>query len=145
MSKKAETIWNPRLNRSYGAECASDYAANLTIADTLDRLRELVENYKRLAKDAIPVVAGMTADDFSAFRDGLKEERRGRFAGDAWCERFGAVLMPQPMMNVSIVADQFKVPFGVAWIRCQEHRPDLLKVKVPRAEGRPQPPSETPQ
>ena len=125
------TETNPRyqMSRAMNGEQDSDYTKALTECLTLDDLRALVDAYKPLALDAVPVVAAMTDADFLVFRKGLKSERRGKFAGEAWAERFGAVLMPLPMMRITQIKDQFKVPFGVAWQRCKEHRPDLLQVE----------------
>jgi len=119
-----------QMSRAMSGSQDRDYAKALTDCSTLAELRELVTAYAPLALDAQPVVAAMTDADFTKFLKGLKSERRGKFAGDAWAQKFGAVLMPWPMMRVTQIADQFKVPFGVAWFRCKELRPDLLKVDV---------------
>ena len=37
-----------------------------------------------------------------------------------------AILLP--MMRITELASQFQAPFGVAWYRCKELRPDLLEV-----------------
>lgn len=116
------------MSRAMNADQDADYTKALTECLTLDELRELVNAYAPLALDAQPVVAAMTADDFTEFRKGLKSERRGKFAGVEWAQRFGAVLMPLPMMRITQIAQEFKVPFGVAWQRCKDIRPDLLKV-----------------
>lgn len=104
------------------------YARQLTDCSTLDELRALVTFYSDLSVDAVSVVAAMTADDFTEFRRGLRSERKGRFAGEPWMLRFGAVLMPMPMLRISQIADQFKAPFDVTWRRLRDVRPDLLTV-----------------
>jgi hypothetical protein len=108
---------------------AEAYTQRLTDCATLDELRELMTLYSDLAIDGGRVVATMTEADFKDFRRGLKSERKGRFAGEAWAKRFAAVLLPLPMFRISQVAEQFQVPFFVAWQRLQDVRPDLLVVE----------------
>lgn len=128
MSQQLEPQWQPRLSRHMGDDQDRQYAEQLTLADTLERLKELLTNYRPLAEDAFQVVETMTEDDFQEFRKGLKKERKGRFAGEAWAEKYAAIVMPLPMMRVTEVAAQFKAPFGVTWQRCKDLRPDLLAV-----------------
>jgi hypothetical protein len=120
------------MNRTFGGEPDRDYTKALTTCDTLDDLRALVTAYEPIAIDAPSVVATMTAEDFAEWRRGLKIERRGKFAGEAFAKKFGAILMPMPMMRISMIADEYKAPFGVTWMRLKELRPDLLQ-----AGGRP--------
>lgn len=129
------------LSRAMLAEHDTDYAKALTVCDSLADLKALVTRYQELVVDAVPVVAAMTEADFQAFRKGLKSERRGKFAGEEWAERFGAVLMPLPMMTITQVAAQFQAPFGVTWQRLRDLRPDLLEVPPARAShGTPEQP-----
>jgi len=116
------------VNRSIYADCVSDYTKALDQCRTVADLQALVHDYGDVAVDAVPVVDAMTAKDWSAFKRGLRRERQGTFAGDAWVERFGPILMPFPMLKIAAVAEEFKVPFGVAWMRLREVRPDLLKL-----------------
>ena len=109
----------------------ASYTRHLTECATLDDLRALVTRYHTLAVDAVPIVATMTDAEFPEFRRGLKQERKGRFAGLAWAKAYGAVLMPMPMFQISRVAIEFHVPFSVAWRRIQDVRPDWLKEAKP--------------
>ncbi len=118
------------MSRAMGGEQDRDYANALGACNNLNDLRALVTAYEPLARDAKPVVDLMTEADFRAFRKGLLSERKGRFAGDEWAKRFGAVLMPLPMFRITQIAEQFKAPFGVAWQRCKDLRPDLLEVEL---------------
>jgi hypothetical protein len=111
------------------SKSAEAYTQQLTECGTLDELRGLMALYSDLAIDAGRIVAKMTDADFVEFRRGLKQERKGRFAGHEWAERFSAVMMPLPMLRVTIMADQFHVPFNVALMRIQELRPELLVVE----------------
>lgn len=114
-----------------GGQQDADYAAALTKCESLAELRELITVYAELAVDAKAVVDAMTEAEWPAFVKGLKSERRGKFAGDDWAKRYGAILMPMPMMRISEIASQFQAPFGVAWQRCRDIRPDFLAVKSP--------------
>ena len=113
------------MSQSKGPE---DFAQRLTDCATLAELRELMTLYSDLAIDAGRIVASMTDDDFREFRRGLKSERKGRFAGEAWAQRFNAVLMPMPMFRIAMIADEYKAPFSVTWGRLKALRPDLLVV-----------------
>ena len=116
------------LTRSLVGEHAKEYADALTHAETLEQLRALVEDYCQLALDAWPIAQALTDDEFQAFRAGLKKERRGQFAGHDWATRFGAILLPWPMFRIALLAEEYKVPFGLAWARYLELRPDLLSL-----------------
>lgn len=105
------------------------YTRALTECSTLDDLRALMIRYAELAVDAARVVDSMTDEDMAEFRRGLRQERKGRFAGEPWAQRFAAVLMPLPMMRVSQLAREYHAPFDVALRRIKELRPDLLRVE----------------
>lgn len=111
-----------------GGEQDKDYVNGLSACQSMADVRALVEEYKELALDAAVAVQKLSEKDWPAFKRGLKSERRGKYAGDAWARRFASILMPLPMMRISEIASQFQAPFGVAWARCKELRPDLLKV-----------------
>lgn len=104
------------------------YSAMLSKCSTLAELRAHVLAYEDLALDAVAVVHEMTAADFREWQIGLKMERRGKFAGEDFMRRFGAVLMPQPMLRITMLADEYCVPFVVAHQRLKDVRPDLLEL-----------------
>ena len=124
-----------RMSRSLGADQDAEYAASLTTCDSADDVRALLIAYRPLVLDALLVAAKMTAEDFRVFRIGLKQERRGKYAGDEWMHRFGAILMPQPMMTVTQIAQQYKAPFGVTYQRLKDLRPDLLQIGATNVES----------
>jgi len=96
---------------------ARDYAKGLTAATTLDELLKHIGLYDRVAGDAIETASKMTADQFEEFRDGLRKERRGKFAGEDFAIKYGDILMPRVMFKVSMVAEHFKAPWGCVYIR----------------------------
>ncbi len=117
-----------KLSRAMNGEQDADYTKALTACQNVAEVKALVSEYAELAVDAVPLAEAMTDADWAEFQRGLKSERRGKFAGEDWMHRFGAILMPLPMMTITQIADQYKAPFGVAWFRCRDLRPDLLKV-----------------
>lgn len=105
---------------TYISEQPSDYAKALDRAETLILLKITVSEYKILAEDAYSIVHEMDEQDFSEWRAGLKKERRGKFAGEQFSDKFGPLLMPETMLKASLVAHRFKVPWGLAYIRIRE-------------------------
>lgn len=117
------------------ARDAATYTRKLTDCASLDELRALVSDFADLAVDAVPIVTKMTADDFTEFRRGLRQERKGRFAGVPWMERFGAILLPMPMIRISELAERFGAPFHITARRLKELRPDLFEPLPPAPAG----------
>lgn len=105
---------------SHFDEIPEQYREALDKATTLPKLLAAVKLYGEVAIDAVQIVEKMTAADFYDWQAALKKERRGTFMGEADMERFGPLLMPETMVKVSIVADQFKVPWGLAYNRLRE-------------------------
>lgn len=105
---------------SYYSDFAKEYTIGLRQCTTLERLREFGLHWGGLCTDAFDVVRRMTEQDFSIFRHGLAKESKGKYAGDAWAVSYGAILMPEMLMRVSMVADQFHAPWGTAFIRLEQ-------------------------
>lgn len=59
-------------------------------------------------------------EDFLQWRAGLAAERKGKFAGEDFMRKFGAILMPANLVRIGMIASQFKVPFGLAFRRMHE-------------------------
>lgn len=106
---------------TYISEQPTDYAEALGAADTLEKLRATTGNWIPLAEDANKVVVGMTPADFKAWRKGLAKERKGQFAGEEFMKKYGAVLMPEKMLKVSMIAMKFQAPWGCTYIRLKEN------------------------
>ena len=107
---------------SYLDELASDYRDQLDGVQSLPDLKAVMAKWEPVAGDAFDTVAGMTKADFADFQGGFAKERRRRFAGVAWAERFGAILLPEMLLRISVLADQFSVPEGALFIRALEER-----------------------
>jgi hypothetical protein len=99
---------------------APSWNAGLDGAGSLKELRAFVRGWPTLAPDAIAAARAMKAADWDDWRRGLASERKGEFAGEAWADKFGALLIPRRMLRASALASQFFVPFGVAWIRLRD-------------------------
>jgi len=108
----------------YLDETFNEYGEALDRAKSLDDLREVVTQYRRFAYDAVRLVAKMKANEWPAFKKGLRLERKGKFAGEDFAKKYGAVLMPEVMFKVGMIAHQFHVPWGCAFL----HAKDLGKI-----------------
>lgn len=104
----------------YCDETLNDYGKALDDAKSLHDLRSVVAAYRRFADDAHGIVSQMEDGEWQTFKKGLRLERKGKFAGDDWAKKYGAVLMPEIMLHIGLIALQFKVPWGCAFIRAKE-------------------------
>jgi hypothetical protein len=77
----------------------------------------------------------MKREDFRQWRKGLAKERKGQFAGEDFAIRFGALLLPELLLKVGMVAVIFNAPWGCAYIRMKEAG-QLPKVTVSDKEAR---------
>ena len=104
----------------YTSDTNKDYVDGLTKATTLGELQRHVHTYQRVADDAWKIAQEMDAAAFHEWRTGLRMERKRQFAGEQWAERYGALLMPRVLMEVEMVSNHFKAPWGCAYIRLKE-------------------------
>ena len=91
----------------------------LDSAASLDSLTHVLHTWRELCPDAWDA-RPTTTTEFDDWRHGLAKERKGRSNAEAWMDRYGAVIIPAKLMEVSIVAEQYKVPWGLAYIRLAE-------------------------
>jgi len=94
-----------------------DYRKAIDGATTPKELQKAIAGFKDLAEDALDAAKKMSKKDFLTFRKGLQRERDGVFAGKVWNKKFGPILLPKVMMEVSMLAAKYKVPFGTAYNR----------------------------
>lgn len=97
-----------------------DYNRGLDAAGSPAELRAFLKGWPTLAPDARKCARTLRDDNWQRWRDGLAKERKGEFAGEAWAEEFGDILMPGRMLRTSMVMNQFVVPWGLAWKRLDE-------------------------
>ena len=115
-----ETEVHSYIRIGYVSETPKDYSAGLSKCKTLAALRDHVQTYRRVADDAWQVVKDMELPAFLELQAGLRKERRGKYAGDAWAEKYMNVMLPEILFRVSMVAERFKVPWGCAYIRLKD-------------------------
>ena len=127
----------PRV--SYMDESDRQYSVALSRVRSLRGLKLLLTEWRWITGDAAKVAAAMTAQDFKDFLKALFKERRGEYCGDAATERFGEILVPVPMLQVTLVAAQFHAPWGTAYIRLREE--GYLDESSGQAVYKPRPPA----
>lgn len=108
------------LTVTYLSDFPKEWSLGLDQCKNLPRLREFGLHWGGVCTDAWDVIRKMNEQDFSLFRYGLAKERKGHYAGDAWFGQFGAILMPELLFRVSMIAEQFSAPWGLAWMRCEQ-------------------------
>lgn len=105
---------------NYVSDNGKDYCDGVRRCRTLKELKKFTQDWNYLCADAAEVAGLMTAKDWPEFKRGLKSESKGEFAGDEWVKRFGDILLPALVLQVGMIAEHFKAPFGCAFIRCKE-------------------------
>jgi hypothetical protein len=104
----------------YLTDPVKGYVDGVRAATTLAELQAHIRKHRRIAVDALCVADRMTAEDFVEFRKGLPKVRRPFKGFELWTTRYGALVLPIVMLEVSMIADQFKAPWGCAFIRAKE-------------------------
>ena len=94
------------------------YGKAIDGARNVEELRGAIAPFRDIAADALEATGGDF--DWREFRRGLRLERSGAFAGEAWAARYYVILMPEVMLRVQMVADHYCVPWGVAWRRLRQ-------------------------
>lgn len=104
---------------SYTSEIDREYISGLCKQETLAGLTQFLEEHRLVFPDAY---AARPLDDaaFSVFYQGLLAERRKEFAGESWNATYGAILLPEVLMYVGLLAIKFYVPWGCAFQRYLE-------------------------
>ena len=103
----------------YMSDQVTDYVEALPKCKTLDDLKALLIGFHTIAPDAL-AQCPRDEKEFKLFMLGLKKERRGKFAGPDFMERYGAVLMPALMIRISSIANQYGAPWGLVFIRLRD-------------------------
>ncbi len=106
---------------TFYSECDKEYSDGLKNCDSLSKLVAYVVKWKPLASDAYEIVRFMNTIDWDEFLKGWKKERRGKFAGEEWSAKYGAIILPEMLLRVSMTAMQFKVPWGLAFHRLKDN------------------------
>lgn len=99
----------------YYTEPVASYQKGITDAMTLEELKTHLKKYRTIASDALESI-----DDnfnFKEFKAGLNKERKKKFAGPDWANKYMVIIMPKVLYEASMIAHNFKVPWGLAYIR----------------------------
>ncbi len=108
---------------------AKGYGKAIRKAKDRSALLQAINLYAVAADDAQRCAEKMTDKDFADFRRDLPKVAKE--TSPEWAEeftkRFGDIVMPAKMLIASLLADQFKAPWGTAFIRCQETGWSMLK------------------
>lgn len=104
------------------SEPVQQYVADVGSVKSLGELLQLASKWHALASDAIAIIAAMSHEDFDVYTRGMRQERRGFFAGHAFAEKYAAIQMPEVMFVVAWKAQEYKAPWGMCYIRMRDAR-----------------------
>jgi hypothetical protein len=104
------------LKIGYYSECNVEYVSAVKKCRTLEELQKIVSDYREIAEDAYQSVQKMDDLLFEQFCKGRNKTKPSM----RWMEMYGPVLLPRIIIEVGLVAAQFCVPFGTAYIRMKE-------------------------
>lgn len=99
---------------TYLSEHPEIYTKALDQVQTHSDLLELLKEWETVAWDALDLAQKFDNKRFDKFLTDLKKERKGKFSKNEDC---AVIMMPEIMFKTSIIAEQFKVPWGCAFIR----------------------------
>lgn len=109
----------------YITEICKPYVDGVRKCKSKDELEQFVNLYWReLAQDALDAIRSKEFI-WSQYKNGLKLEKRGEYAGDEWAEKYAAILLPAVIMYVGLQAVHFHAPDGCVFIRMEQE--GLLK------------------
>lgn len=101
---------------TYYSECDVEYVKAVKSCKSLGELRKIVEEYRELAEDAYQAVQKMDDLLFEQFCKGRNRSKPSL----KWMEMYGPVLLPKKILEIGLIAAQFGVPFGTAYIRVKD-------------------------
>lgn len=110
-------------------ECMQEYANMFNFGSTLEGLKESIRRWRPIASEAYDELYKMDEAAFKRFRSAMLKERAGQFSGGTLEEATTMlnILMPAVMCEVTIMAQQFHVPWGAAFYRMLDV--GLLKIQ----------------
>lgn len=107
----------------YRTDIVEPYCAAIRACANADALRaELAENWTELCPDAVTLATSLTDEDWAWAK---KHAKHAKHAARV-CQLAGAVLLPVVVLRVGILASDFHVPDGCAYIRmieCEKEKP----------------------
>jgi len=104
---------------TYLSECDKEYISELNQCDSLAKLVAHTVKWKPIANDAYEIACYMNYTDWYEFEKGYALEKKNRVhgAGLEWQEKYAAIVLPEILLRVSVIAVQFQVPWGLAFHR----------------------------
>lgn len=123
---------------SYTTEISKPYVKGIQACSSKEELFNFVNSlYKEICHDALEKII---SSEFSwkEYQRGCKLERKGKYAGDEWAKKYGAILMPEIILFIGMKAQQFHAPEGLVFIRLQEfkalkrHENGIYWLDIPR-------------
>ena len=102
---------------TYLSMLSLEYSTGIRNCDTLEDLQRFTSEWRPYANDAFERTAGMDEIAFRDYKKGLLRESSGRYAGDVWAKKYGAVVMPELLFFLTLQAERLKVPEGVIFFR----------------------------
>lgn len=101
---------------------AKKYGKAIRKTANKEELIKVLTYYNRVADDALKIAKTFTDEDFKNFKRDLVKAKKEQ--SEEWVnkfnERFGVIAVPTKLLISSLVADQFHVPWGCAFIRAEE-------------------------
>jgi hypothetical protein len=91
------------------------YTKELDLCETLQDYKALVEKYSPASYD-LRGKEPTTEEEIKEFKEG-REKVRTMNLGEAWCKRWGSLLLPCYFMHADIHSRHFKCPWGVAYMQ----------------------------
>ena len=125
----------------YMDEITKPYMSGLYKCKSHGQLKSHLMDWKEFVQDALEVVDSKDFD-WEDFDKGLISEKMGKYSGDAWARQYGAILLPKIILEIGLIAEQFKVPDGVAFIRLKdvgvliENKNGFLEMPSPKPKGK---------
>lgn len=106
----------------------SHYTKALDACNNFDDVRTLLTVLPDdLTKAALKSLEGVSDEEWGEFLDGLKAQRRGEDTEEVWVEKWGEVLLPGPMLLISLYSLEFKTPWSVVYAQFKRVNPPKWK------------------
>lgn len=99
-------------------DVVENYVKTIRSAKSKQELLLILKSWSWIAQDALEIATQIS--NWNEWEHFLKEETRGNYMGDELCLKYGAILLPEKMLNVSMTANHFKTPWGCAYIRMKQ-------------------------
>lgn len=102
-----------------------DYSKALDACGSFADIRILLEELpKDLTKCALEALDGASDEDWEEFQRGLKAQRSGDGEEEqAWIERWAEILIPGPILMITMYCVEFGIPFSATYQQLQRVNP----------------------